>query len=374
MVGGEKPKKRIIKVTRKSAQPRAVATVDRQPPKPNGYRELLNNIYDAVLITDADASIIEANSRATDFFKYPTNELVGMDIRRIITDADISFLKTLKTMPASRYALIETRCQRNDGSYFPAEIAVKSLGGQGNNISFFVRNITKRKEAEAELRLINNAVRNSLTAVLITNVEGDIQYANPAAQGMLGELFSQAGNDKARIQDAFLDEEAISGAMTKLKEMTSWRGEMLIKSKGTRQVHVQVAAAPNWEEAELTGFVFSIIDITQQKEVELERQRNDRNTATIATLGAACHHLSQPATVICINAEIMGSMLDIIPDDGLREMIHQNCSAAIQLQEKLRELNEITLFRTELYLNDSHCGDDISNMILKLDSSDEEQD
>lgn len=365
-----KAKKKIVRVSKKKLPPAKGLRIDSSAVNDNSYKELLNNVYDAVLITDSDASIIEANSRATDFFKYKTEDLLGMDIRKIVPDADITFLKTLKNMPPSRYALIETRCRRQDGSFFPSEIAVKSMGGQGNNISFFVRNITKRKEAESGLRLINNAVRNSLTAVLITSVDGEIQYANPAAKGLLSNLFSNSSSESPRIQDAFNDQDAIAEALGNLKEMTSWRGEMTIMAEGNRELHVQLAAAPNWEDAELTGFVFSIIDITQQKEIERERQSNDRNTATIATLGAACHHLSQPATVICINAEIMEAMLDKIDDDDMRELVRSNCTSAVQLQEKLRELNEITLFRAEKYLDDPSHDEDVSNMILKLEADD----
>jgi PAS domain S-box-containing protein len=214
--------------------PEALGGAVRKPmildaPKPckvqTPYEELLDSIYDAVLITDADASVIGVNQRAVDSLQYDQDDLLGMPLLTLLPDADIEFLKTLKQMPASKYALIETRCRRRDGSYYPAEIAVKSMGGRGNNIAFFVRNITRRREAEAQLSMVNNAVMNSLTAIVVTDEQGVIRFDNPAAIKIFRAASETRDNQKGlNLADFFIEKEKIESAFKDLRELKTWRG------------------------------------------------------------------------------------------------------------------------------------------------------
>jgi len=337
-----------------------------QQTQSNRYRELLDNIYDAVIITDSDASIIEVNKRALEFFKCDVDDIVGMDMTELLPDADASFLNKLRQMPDSRYALVETRCKRLNNSFFPSEIAVKSLGGKGNNLSFFIRNISKRKETERRLRTVNNAVRNALTAIIITDTEGSIQYSNPAGLSMLGIEDKTLANGP-RIQDFFSEKDKTEEFIAELAASREWSGELTVKKNDDDEMYVEVVATPNVDEKEIvSGYVFSILDITQQVAAQQAREMNERNSATIATLGAACHHLSQPATVLVANSEIMASLPQAKADDDIADFIIQNKEAAEELREKLRELNDITLFRTEKYLKSEKGNNDISNTILDI--------
>lgn len=335
------------------------------------YHELLDSIYDAVLITDADATVIEVNQRAVDALQYGEDELVGIGILSLIPDADVSFLKTLKNMPEQQYALIETRCRRKDGSCYPSEIAVKSIGGRGNNLSFFIRNISKRREAESRFRLVNNAVHNCLTAIVITDECGLIEFANPVAAGIFGSGFDPSAASGAEIGRFFVEKEKMQECFESLKKLESWQGEMTVEQDARTMINTEVAAAPNEDEGRINGFVFSMLDITNEKAAEEQRRINARNAATIATLGAACHHLAQPATVLCANAEIMGADPGNADREDLKEMIAQNASAAADMQAKLRRLNDVTLYRTEHYLQNEDGIDDLSNTILAIDGNDD---
>lgn len=359
-------KKRVVRISRHKDNPdKELCEHPSRREAPGLYHELLNNIYDAVLITDSDATVIEVNRRAVDALQYAEEELVGMEILDIVPDADISFLKTLKKMPSEQYALIETRCRRKDGSFYPCEIAVKSIGGQGNNISFFVRNISKRKEAESKLRLVDNAVRNSLTAIVITDEKGRIEFANPAAGIIFGlDCEPPTGTE---IGNFLLEKQKLRQCFKCLNRARTWQGEMTIDQGGQRLINTEVAAVANMDEGRLNGFVFSLLDKTNEKAAEKQRQINARNTAAIATLAAACHHLSQPATVLCVNAEIMAANAGGESGNSLRDLIDQSAAAAAELQAKLRELNDVTLYRTERYLKDNRELDEASNTILYID-------
>ncbi|MCX6992473.1 MAG: ATP-binding protein [Kiritimatiellaeota bacterium] len=118
------------------------------------YQELLQSLYDGVLITDATGRIMDVNERAMDFLLYTKDELSRLNIINIIAGANEVLLETLrKNIEQRRYTLIEASCIRKDRTTFPAEIATNRLVlTPEGHLCFFVRNITKRKKAEEALK------------------------------------------------------------------------------------------------------------------------------------------------------------------------------------------------------------------------------
>lgn len=77
--------------------------------------------------------------------------------------------------------------------------------------------------------------------------------------------------------------------------------------------------------------------------LEAERQR-----VMIQSLGAACHHLGQPATVISSYLQLMQQM-DLPPD--IQSMLVECRTAADTVATILERLQHLTVYRTEPYLN-----------------------
>lgn len=118
------------------------------------YQELLQSLYDGVLITDATGRIMDVNERAMDFLLYTKDELSRLNIINIIAGANEVLLEALRrNIEQHRYTLIEASCIRKDHTTFPAEIATNRLVlTPEGHLCFFVRNITKRKKAEEALK------------------------------------------------------------------------------------------------------------------------------------------------------------------------------------------------------------------------------
>ena len=127
------------------------ATADRS--NASDYQRLLQSVYDAVLITDANGIVREFNHRAITFFRYTEDELQGIRVPRLIAGADDAVIGTIrKNLIEHRYTLIEGTCRRRDGSSFPSEIAVNRLDTeQEGRLCFFVRDISVRKRAQDAL-------------------------------------------------------------------------------------------------------------------------------------------------------------------------------------------------------------------------------
>lgn len=52
------------------------------------YRELFEESHDAILITERDGVILDANHAASEFFAWPHTDFIGMNVRRIYANAE----------------------------------------------------------------------------------------------------------------------------------------------------------------------------------------------------------------------------------------------------------------------------------------------
>ncbi|NLB54408.1 MAG: response regulator [Lentisphaerae bacterium] len=117
------------------------------------YRQLIDSIYDAVLVTDFSGKILDTNVRAEDFFHYPSDAMSAMSILDVIGGLTESVIVTIReNLMNERFTLLEAFCLREDTSMFPAEIVTSKITLAGvEYLCLFIRDITRRKENEEEL-------------------------------------------------------------------------------------------------------------------------------------------------------------------------------------------------------------------------------
>ncbi len=125
------------------------------------YARLLDSLYDAVFITDASARIIDLNPRAIDFFLLSPENACGASVLELISGADEGLLRQIRgNLEEHRFTLLEATCVRSDKSTFPAEIAVNRVDITATGqLSFFVRDISVRRQALARLEDANERLR-----------------------------------------------------------------------------------------------------------------------------------------------------------------------------------------------------------------------
>jgi|GEM_PF-1694669 len=125
-------------------------------------RGLLESAPDAILIIDAEASIVLVNARAEGMFGYRREELLRMPADLLLPKRLAGFFSRNRGDPVPFIAPAkpaadedqdaELAAQRKDGSEFPVEISLSPLAIRERGFAMcIIRDTTERKRAAAEL-------------------------------------------------------------------------------------------------------------------------------------------------------------------------------------------------------------------------------
>ncbi len=316
-------------------------------------QQLFQSVYDAAIITDPYGDIIDANKRAEDFFNSKRSDFVTLNVLDIISGADESLIKTLrKNLESDRFTLIEAYCKRFDGSLFPAEISVNRLQFSGHDyLCFFVRDITIRRQTEERVRTVHKAIHNAGNGIAITDVEGFLEYINPATV-RLWKYPGEAEMMECRIHDLWSEDADFKGMITQVQEDKPWVGTLKAQRYDGTVIPLQVSATANHDaDDQLAGMVFSFVDVRDRIRAEEMAREAERQRIMLESIGSACHHLGQPATVLLTSLGIMQKRESSI-DEEMRKLLRQGIESAEKLRTILHRLNHINEYRTVQYLDD----------------------
>jgi PAS domain S-box-containing protein len=164
---------------------------------------VLDSVLDSIITMDARGIVVEFNAAAERTFGYTKAEAIG----RVLADLIIPpRLRQAHAAGLARYLatgegpvlakLIEITAVRSDGLEIPVELTITAMRSESDPIfTGVLRDITSRKQAEAELARLNDEIqlqrlrvfRATMRTVqdIVNNLLGSLQLAHLEAEGQL---------------------------------------------------------------------------------------------------------------------------------------------------------------------------------------------
>jgi PAS domain S-box-containing protein len=320
---------------------------------------------DAIISKTLDSVIQSWNAGAERLFGYTSEQAVGRHISLIIPPECIAeedhIIATLKA--GQRVDHFETERLRSDGRRILVSLTISPIkdDATGNIVgaSKIARDITERKQAEAEREKFVTLVENSTDFIGMCDLQGVPFFVNRAGLQMVGlEGIEQAR--RTHVRDFFFPEDQ-PRIMDELfpSVIESGHGEIEIRFR-----HFQTGAS-RWmafKVLKLTGAYGDAIgfatvsqDVTERKQLEDDLRKlaadlsetDRRKTEFLATLS---HELRNPLAPLA-------SMLEILKRDSgdaetrrhaLSTMVRQ-LAQLVRLVDDLLDLNRITHNRITLH-------------------------
>ncbi len=236
------------------------------------FRALSENSLTGIYMVE-DGRFLYTNQAFDSIFGYSQGELIGQMGNILVHPDDRELLlKNYKIMFSNKVPTMgfEIRGIRKDGQKIDI-MNFESLLSPSNRHLFIgnILDITKRKEYEEKLLSFSRAVEQSPTSIIITDVNGRIEYANPFFSKLTGYSPEEyIGKTPRVLKSGYHTDTFYKQMWETIQSGQTWEGELYNRKKNRSLYWEKATIAPiKNENGKIINFVAIKTDITESKEM-----------------------------------------------------------------------------------------------------------
>jgi PAS domain S-box-containing protein len=295
------------------------------------FKSIFDNTLDGILILDDQGICLEANAAAVSLFGTEHDEIVARPIEKFFAGAG-DFKELWNRFLDRKSEHRETRVLRGDGETIFVEYTAKANYLPGRHVAI-LRNITRRKQAEAALRESEERFQEMAENIeeIFWTLDAEnmkVLYVNPAYETTTGRSCESLEEDPKSYEEVIHPEDRVR-VLSRLAESVQ-TGQLdeefrITKPDGaTRWVWVRGFAV-----RDSSGIVRRLVgtaqDISARKSAEEEIARNlDRAESAGAEADAfrkTTLALTQNLSMDCVLDTLLQSLLKLVPCESARILL-----------------------------------------------------
>jgi PAS domain S-box-containing protein len=239
---------------------------------------VIENINESVVIADQSGKITYVNRALNEIYGYDRDELLGQDISFLVKSALLQKIRSEIFDDSPKGWKGELLLAAKSTAVMPALVSTMAIRTESQEIISYVlvaMDITERKKVEESLRKLSMAVEQSPVSIVVTDVDGRIEYVNPLFTNLTGYSMSEAvGLNPKVLKSGRTPHHVYKELWDTILSGGDWRGELLNKKKNGELYWEMASISPVKDEAgRITHFVAVKEDITARKQAEEERKR-----------------------------------------------------------------------------------------------------
>jgi len=331
------------------------------------YRSLTQSAHDAIVTSNSEGKIISWNSGASKIFGFSEEEVLGRDVSIIMPEK----FRTLHSHYLERNEsagilkvsgrTLELTGARSNGKEFPIELSLSEWHASGQRYyTAIIRDISKRKLAEYQIKLLSRSVDQSPVSIIITDKNANIEYVNSMFTKTTGYNFDEVKGKNPRILNSGNHSSSFfKNLYDTVNSGSDWFGEVLNKSKSGQLFWEDIIISAVFDEnGEISHFISIRDNITEKKrmmeELVIAKERaEESDKLKMAFLANMSHEIRTPMN------GIMG-FLDLLQNPELTAKNRLNyLSIARKSSERLLstindiiEISKIEAGQTEINLSE----------------------
>lgn len=230
--------------------------------------------------------------------------------------------------------------------------------------------IAERNTVEVELLKLSRAVENSPVMVIITNVNGSIEYLNPMFTKITGFSINEALGQTPRIlKSGAHTTEFYKSMWRKLQAGETWQGEFHNKRKNGELYWQSASIAPIRDASgKVTHFVAVMEDVTERRQIaeELRKAKEDAESANKAKsmfLANMSHEIRTPINgIVGFNYLLMQTKLSVRQRDYTVK-IDTSARALMMLIDDILDFSKVEAGKVELETIEFDLDEVLSNVV-----------
>ena len=160
----------------------------------------------------------------------------------------------------------EWKYLRADGTPFDAEVSLTRIDIRGETyLQAIVRDVTKRKHTEEELRRLSVAIEQAAEEIIITDADGVIQYVNPAFETITGYPRQEAMGQTPRLVKSGVHDGAFyENLWDTIRNGDIWTGQITNRRKDGTLIEEDAIISPLLVSSAASQGIFRKRDITEE--------------------------------------------------------------------------------------------------------------
>jgi PAS domain S-box-containing protein len=284
----------------------------------NKYRSLAEASTDMIATYDLEGRITYVNPVVKRVLGYTPEELEGKMFYNLTSKKNQNNLIEIfkKRVKNQAPPLLELDLIHKNGKTVPVEVNPTSIfNAEGEIIErlSIVRDITVRKRAEKNLLLRDKALNSAANAIIITSVDGTIEWTNEAFTSLTGYTIGEALGKRTKdlIESNQQDKTFFDNLNKTVLSGQVWKGEIIDKRKdGTFYTVEEIITPVTNEKGEVEHLIGIMTDITERKKAERELREakeaaEESSRLKSAFLANMNHEIRTPMNAIMGFSELM---------------------------------------------------------------------
>jgi PAS domain S-box-containing protein len=226
---------------------------------------------DLMFVADKNGWYLEYYSSTPDMMAVPDDEIVGTNVRDLFDKetAALHLRKIAECLTKQKLITYEfSGLEKGVIGFFETRLA--PLGK--DSVLTFVRDITEEKLKDNEIKKLSLAVEQSPVLIVITDLNGTIEYVNPTFETTTGYTREELIGKNPRILKSGKTADEVYEKMWKtITGGNQWFGEWINKKKNGELYWESISITPvRIESGKITSYLAVKQDITQRKQAEQE--------------------------------------------------------------------------------------------------------
>lgn len=329
------------------------------------YRRLFESAHDAILILNPESEIVlDVNERACEVYGFSKSEFIGMSLEKITKNVAAGKAKVEKILKEGFINNFETVQRTKSGKNLVIEVNASMIDYKGNKaILSLNHDITQRKKAEEDIIILSKAVVQSPASIIITDVNGNMEYVNPMFTMVTGYSLEEViGKTPQILKSGYHSKDFYANLWSTILSGKDFSCEMYNKKKNGTFFWENVLISPIVNETgEITQFVAVKEDITEKKNIieELIKAKvkaEEMNRLKTTFLTNMSHELRTPLIGLLGLSE---AMLDELEGD-LKEsmdMINQSGQRLLRTLSTILDYSKVESEKIEIVLSEVSVND-----------------
>ena len=355
------------------------------------FRGVFDNSDIGIRIVNSNGIVIDENSRLLEMTGYNYQEIVGHTIWDVIyrqlpqNKKNPKYLEKIKKECLS--ALItgifksqllsgemSLQCKNGEiknvkGSYF----SVKNK--RGFVLYFLISDVTEILRVQNENRKLQKAIESSEVSVVITDIEGKIEYANPIFSELTGYLPSEyIGKTQNMLRSDYHNDEFYANLWSTIKSGQTWQGEFYNRKKNGEYLWENTVISPiKNEKQKITHFVGIKTDVTESKWINAElfaskEKAEEANRLKTALLSNLSHEIRTPMNAIVGFSELIAKA-DEDEKNVYADIILKSSNELLQMIDNMILLSRVQSGKISLDKSEFCPADLLNGIYRKFDNT-----